>query len=92
MSAVFKELPSAIRKDTEAWKAIFDASEPQNIALPGDYGELSAFDKLLIIRMIRPDKLVPAVCSSKLQHTKGPNVFVFLVDHLTLLNSEKDSS
>lgn len=32
--------------------------------LPGEFSQISAFDKLLIIRMIRPDKVVPAVCIS----------------------------
>lgn len=61
MSSTFKELPSAIRKGTAAWQLLFDATEPQNVELPGEFAEISAFEKLLIIRMIRPDKLVPAV-------------------------------
>lgn len=61
MSSTFKGLPSAIRKDTAAWQQLFDTSEPQNVELPGEFSKISAFDKLLIIRMIRPDKLVPAV-------------------------------
>jgi dynein heavy chain, axonemal len=61
MSPIFQDLPKAIRNDTAAWQQLFDASEPQNVAIPGKFSELSAFDKLLVIRMIRPDKLIPAV-------------------------------
>ena len=61
MSATFQNLPSSIRKDTAAWQRMFDASEPQHVELPGEFAEISAFEKLLIVRMIRPDKLVPAV-------------------------------
>lgn len=61
MSQTFAKLPADIRSNAPAWQAIFDATEPQCVELPGSYSELSAFDKLLIIRMIRPDKLVPAV-------------------------------
>jgi dynein heavy chain, axonemal len=67
MSTTFKDLPRAIRKDTAAWKQLFDASEPQNMELPGQFSEISTFEKLLVIRMIRPDKLVPAVCTTALQ-------------------------
>ena len=39
-----------------------DASEPHMVALPAGWGaELSAFDHLLLLRMLRPDKLIPAV-------------------------------
>lgn len=61
MSSTFQNLPSAIRKDTAKWQQLFDASEPQNVELAGEFSEIAAFEKLLIIRMIRPDKLVPAV-------------------------------
>jgi hypothetical protein len=61
MSITFKNLPQALRKDTAAWRDLFDAVEPQSMDLPGEFAKLCAFDKLLIIRMIRPDKLVPAV-------------------------------
>jgi dynein heavy chain, axonemal len=61
MSPIFQDLPKAIRNDTATWQQLFDASEPQNVAIPGKFSELSAFDKLLVIRMIRPDKLIPAV-------------------------------
>lgn len=61
MTQTFAKLPSDISSDVPAWQAVFDAMDPQNVDLPGTYSQLAAFDKLLIIRMIRPDKLVPAV-------------------------------
>jgi dynein heavy chain, axonemal len=61
ISETFQNLPKAIRQDTAAWQQLFDASEPQSAEIPGEFSEICAFDKLLIIRMIRPDKLVPAV-------------------------------
>lgn len=61
MSQTFAKLPADISRAVPAWQAVFDATDPHSVELPGTYSGLPAFDKLLIIRMIRPDKLVPAV-------------------------------
>ncbi|XP_030830748.1 dynein heavy chain 7, axonemal isoform X1 [Strongylocentrotus purpuratus] len=46
----------------EGWKILYDSGEPQNEKLPSDWEEsLGLFQKLIIIRCLRPDKVVPAV-------------------------------
>jgi hypothetical protein len=63
MSDAFARLPADIVAHVDAWKAaVFDAAEPQAAALPCGYGDaLSDFDSVLVVRMLRPDKLIPAV-------------------------------
>ncbi|KAM8971996.1 dynein axonemal heavy chain 3-like [Pelodytes ibericus] len=44
------------------WKRIYDSSFPNEMELPDPWEEfLTGFQKLLVIRIIRPDKVIPAV-------------------------------
>ena len=43
------------------WKAIFESAEPFNQEYPGKWGSCSAFARLMIMRCIRPDKIVPTI-------------------------------
>ncbi|KAI9331944.1 dynein heavy chain and region D6 of dynein motor-domain-containing protein [Obelidium mucronatum] len=44
------------------WKVIYDSTEPSKEKYPGGWDErLSALQKLIVLRMIRPDKLVPGI-------------------------------
>lgn len=44
------------------WKALFDSLDPQKMPIPGPYANsLSRFQKLLILRCMRPDKVIPAI-------------------------------
>jgi dynein heavy chain len=44
----------------DAWKRIYDSAEPHNEPIPGDWNnKLSRFQKLLVLRCIRPDKMTP---------------------------------
>ncbi|XP_039301684.1 dynein heavy chain 7, axonemal-like [Solenopsis invicta] len=43
------------------WKKIFDSREPQRELFPAPYDSLNLFERLLILRCIRPDKIIPAV-------------------------------
>lgn len=46
----------------EEWKAFYKTGEPYKEPVPGKWNtQLGAFQKLIIMRMIRPDKLVPAI-------------------------------
>eukprot|EP01135_Chromosphaera_perkinsii_P003458 Nk52_evm27s243 gene=Nk52_evmTU27s243 len=44
-----------------SWKVMYDSSEPHLEALPGEWENLGIFQKLLILRCIRPDKVTPGV-------------------------------
>ncbi|XP_076646690.1 dynein axonemal heavy chain 7 [Halictus rubicundus] len=56
---------TGIRKDftanTGEWKNLFDSKEPQNSPIPSPYANLNSFERLLVLRCIRPDKIVPAI-------------------------------
>ncbi|XP_061720397.1 dynein axonemal heavy chain 12-like [Cydia pomonella] len=61
------DLPAfcGVKKDflskLDVWKEIYDDLNPQNKPLPGKWDKLSPFQKLLIVRVLRPDKLTIAV-------------------------------
>lgn len=44
------------------FQTIFDSSEPEKMPLPGDWeGKINSFQKMIVLKAIRPDKLVMAV-------------------------------
>lgn len=44
------------------WKRIFDSSAPHREVLPTPYNEiLNAFQKILVIKAIRSDKVIPCI-------------------------------
>jgi len=63
----FHGLCRALESDAANWKAIFDNPDPQGERFPGSFGaetfRPAKFRHLLILRAIRPDKLVPAVAN-----------------------------
>ena len=55
-------LREAVAREPNLWKKIYDASEPTKVELPPPYDKkLNAFQKIVILRCLRPDKVVPAV-------------------------------
>ncbi|XP_053614808.1 dynein axonemal heavy chain 12 [Plodia interpunctella] len=49
-------------KDIQLWKDVYDDIDPHTRAIPGAWEEnLSSFQKLLVIRILRPDKLTFAI-------------------------------
>ena len=58
----FNVVLKSLADKTDEWKHIYDSKEPQNEKMPEDVEPIfTQFDKLLILRTIRPDKLIPAV-------------------------------
>ena len=60
----FASLPEDMCADIAPWRAVYDSSQPHRETLPGKYGKesaLSAFQVLLLMRCLRPDKVTPAV-------------------------------
>lgn len=51
----------SVEKDTPAWKAFYDSSSPHLEKPPAPYTEVKGLSKLVILRALRPDKLVPAI-------------------------------
>ncbi|XP_063619962.1 dynein axonemal heavy chain 12-like [Cydia splendana] len=76
------DLPSyrGIRDDLvssiTSWKTVYDDMHPQNKPLPGKWNQaLTDFQKLLIIRVLRPDKLTIAI-SKFVEKQLGPKYVI----------------
>ena len=58
----FKGIRSRFALEVNDWKKIYDSLEPQNEPLPKDWSvRLELFQFLLVLRCLRPDKIIPAV-------------------------------
>lgn len=58
----FNGLTKSFSAEQAAWKRIFDSANPHREPLPSPWDKkLKSFQKLLVVRVIRSDKLVPAV-------------------------------
>ncbi|KAL7754340.1 hypothetical protein RI367_000321 [Sorochytrium milnesiophthora] len=60
--ASFKSIPASIETRSSLWRTIYESQEPHVERLPdGLEDTLDSFQKLLVLRCLRPDKLVPAM-------------------------------
>jgi dynein heavy chain len=51
-------LADAFKAEQADWKALYDSSEAHDHPLPKQWeGKVSPFDKLMVLRCIRPDKV-----------------------------------
>ncbi|KAJ3328189.1 Dynein heavy chain 7, axonemal [Blyttiomyces sp. JEL0837] len=58
----FTRFSDDFRQNLPAWKDIYDSTEPHKEVAPGGWDQrLSAFQQLVVLRMLRPDKLVPGI-------------------------------
>jgi dynein heavy chain len=49
------------QKHVKEWFDVYEGFEPHKVKFPGIWNDLSFFKKLLIIRCLRPDKMIPSV-------------------------------
>ncbi|XP_055917464.1 dynein axonemal heavy chain 7 [Eupeodes corollae] len=67
-STNFKGIREHIQANISQWKSFFDAENPQDATIPQPWNEkLTTFQKLLVLRVFRSDKLVPAVLNFVLE-------------------------
>jgi dynein heavy chain len=60
--ASFQGIRTHLEKNQDAWKEVFDNAEPQTATFPAPWPEkLSEFHNMLVLRCIRPDKVVAAL-------------------------------
>lgn len=58
----YKGLDKSVTSNLNGWKAFFDSNNPENAELPAPWNEkLTRFQKMVLLRCFRPDKLVPMV-------------------------------
>jgi len=61
-SGHWQGLASHVAENLADWKALYDSPEPHACALPGNWQSvLDAFQRIVVLRTIRPDKLLPAI-------------------------------
>ena len=58
----FTGLGDNMQSDTDEWQKWFDSEMPEQAKLPGDYQKnLNNFDRLIILRAMRPDRVTTAL-------------------------------
>uniref|UniRef100_A0A8C0VQQ8 Dynein axonemal heavy chain 3 n=1 Tax=Cyanistes caeruleus TaxID=156563 RepID=A0A8C0VQQ8_CYACU len=50
-----------VRDNSSEWKPIYDSVRPHEETFPGTWGSLTGLDRMVILRCLRPDKIIPAV-------------------------------
>jgi dynein heavy chain, axonemal len=57
----FKDIRKKFLSQKDQWKLVYDSTEPHHEKFPGEWNDLKEFQRLLVVRCIRPDKIVPMV-------------------------------
>ncbi|CAK9804315.1 Dynein axonemal heavy chain 7 [Anthophora plagiata] len=57
----FSGIRETFTKNSQEWRKLFDSKEPQNEPIPAPFQHFNLFKRMLILRCIRPDKIIPAV-------------------------------
>ncbi|XP_071671247.1 dynein axonemal heavy chain 3 isoform X2 [Patagioenas fasciata] len=50
-----------VRENSSKWKLIYDSVRPHEEAFPDTWSTLMGLDRMVILRCLRPDKIIPAV-------------------------------
>lgn len=50
-----------MKDNVKAWRAMYDSLSPQEFKYPRPFNVLDGLDKMVVLRTLRPDKIVPAV-------------------------------
>lgn len=59
---VFKGIDVSFEKNTPQWEKIYNSNSPADEIWPGEWNEkLDFFHKMIIIRLLRPDRMVPVI-------------------------------
>jgi len=52
---------SDVQQNVTKWKEVYDSSSPDAFPFPEPFNTFTGLDRLVILRTLRPDKMVPAV-------------------------------
>ncbi|CAD5122382.1 DgyrCDS10813 [Dimorphilus gyrociliatus] len=63
-----KNFMEHVKDNINEWKAMYDSADPQAFKYPSPYDILSGLDRIVVLRMFRPDKIVPAVQQFIVEH------------------------
>lgn len=67
-----------VKEQAQMWKEMYDSTEPHRFIPRGKFASVDGLEKLVVVRCIRPDKVVP-----------GIQVGSFLCTNLCLISSYK---
>ncbi|XP_032678001.1 dynein heavy chain 7, axonemal-like [Odontomachus brunneus] len=56
----FTGVKDSYTKNVGEWKKVFDHKEPHTLLFPAPWNKLNNFERMLVLRCIRPDKVMPA--------------------------------
>ena len=60
----FKGFRNSFGTDLIEWQKIYDSREPQSTKMPSPWdSQLTDFQKMIVIRCLRPDKMIPLIIS-----------------------------
>ncbi|RTG86185.1 dynein heavy chain, axonemal [Schistosoma bovis] len=51
----------SVQSASNEWKAMYDDLTPHRFPIPGEFSKLDGLEKLVVLRCIRPDKVIPGV-------------------------------
>ncbi|XP_055941760.1 dynein axonemal heavy chain 3-like [Argiope bruennichi] len=54
-------LRESVENDVSGWKSVYDSLNPHEMAYPAPLSTLGGLYKMVVLRCLRPDKLIPAV-------------------------------
>lgn len=57
-----------VQANTDKWRQFYDLSDPHDAGLPAPFSDASSMVQLIILKCMRPDKIVPAVRQFIVQH------------------------
>jgi len=52
---------SDVQQNVSQWKQVYDSQSPDTCPFPTPFDTLTGLDRLVVLRTLRPDKMVPAV-------------------------------
>ena len=61
LSEKYSKLVDSFNSNYQEWKKVMDSSDPINEVYPEPFGTFPLFEKLIIMRIVRPDKTIPAL-------------------------------
>lgn len=57
----FDDFKVTFTDDIDQWKQFYDSHNPHQMQLPGKWSKITEFQKLLVLRVLRPDMLIPGM-------------------------------
>ncbi|CAH8660135.1 unnamed protein product [Schistosoma rodhaini] len=51
----------SVQSASNEWKAMYDDLTPHRFPIPGEFSKLDGLEKLVVLRCIRPDKVIPGI-------------------------------